>query len=237
MTTLGDSLLTGDCDDLRVSAHIKDCQDVLKGWSDEKALAEWERISEILSECRRSVMLFRRDFRGVDTKSDAQLLSRLFNTMNSMEPSDGQTQLLALGVLVSTRKGDIEGALLLLVDLKEKEKLLNMQATAQNMAHSAARALVGLRLHLEWLLSNAPHFKRGKKIVSGARKGHEIAHGTKTEKEKRKAAYKATVNALYEQHPHWSWTQISEEAGKIHGKSGKTIRNHVDNPTEAANEA
>jgi hypothetical protein len=72
--------------------------------------------------------------------------------------------------------------------------------------------------------------KRGKKILSSAKKGHEEIYGTKKEKQERYKKYQKAIDELNHKNEKLSFTELSNRVGRHFGKSPRTIRNHTTPP-------
>jgi hypothetical protein len=73
---------------------------------------------------------------------------------------------------------------------------------------------------------------RGRKILGGARKGHEAVHGSTEEKSRRYAQYQQSVNELANSNSALSWDAICKKVGEQFGVSGKTISRHTTRPNK-----
>lgn len=79
---------------------------------------------------------------------------------------------------------------------------------------------------------STPHIARGTKILGGARKGHEVVHGSAEEKSRRYAEYQRAVNELVHANSALSWDAICKKAGERFGVSKKTILRHTTRPNK-----
>ena len=91
---------------------------------------------------------------------------------------------------------------------------------------------LGEKRGLALLLGNeyAEAIDRGKKVLKGAKKGHAVIHGNKSELNERKKEYQKKINALHEKNKNLSYTQLSIKGGEYFDVSAKTIRNHTHSP-------
>lgn len=72
-----------------------------------------------------------------------------------------------------------------------------------------------------------PDYERGKKVLGGVLHAHEIAHGTKEEKEKRWRAYFEKCMQAKSEKPHWNLTAVRKKVADDEGVSLKTIERHT----------
>jgi hypothetical protein len=72
-----------------------------------------------------------------------------------------------------------------------------------------------------------PDIRRGQKVLSSAKKGHEALYGTSETKRGTWAKYQQTCDDLWARHPEWSRSSVFQHAAKIHNVSCRTIRNRV----------
>ena len=72
-----------------------------------------------------------------------------------------------------------------------------------------------------------PDAGRGRKVIDGASRGHQIVHGTKEEKERRYAQYQNAVNKQYKENPRRSDTSIAKKVAEDFGVTYKTILRHT----------
>jgi hypothetical protein len=75
---------------------------------------------------------------------------------------------------------------------------------------------------------------RGKKVLEGARSGHEARYGTTEEKLARLTGYQAFIDAAHARRPGRSYEALVEDACKHFGCSAKTIKRHTKNPRKLA---
>ena len=68
---------------------------------------------------------------------------------------------------------------------------------------------------------------RGDKVLQAARKGHAAVHGTKEEKQARRAAHRAAFDEVRVNHPCRSKEWICAHLAKRFGVCSKTIKRHV----------
>lgn len=68
-----------------------------------------------------------------------------------------------------------------------------------------------------------PHARRGKKTLSGSRKGHQTTHGSDDEKQARWSQYAAACIQKKSDHPLWSLTQVRKSVADDVGCSPRTI--------------
>lgn len=74
------------------------------------------------------------------------------------------------------------------------------------------------------LKPNLPDILRGKKIVEGARKGHEATHGTKEKKHAEWAEWQRAVDEFRERNPAWSRREVARHVGEKFDITERTIR-------------
>jgi hypothetical protein len=84
-----------------------------------------------------------------------------------------------------------------------------------------------LRETYEPILESA---ERGRRVLRGAKSGHNAVHGTKEVKLARWAAYKDTLDDLRAKHPSWSYEELKRRTAKKHKCNPKTIGRHCPNP-------
>lgn len=96
-------------------------------------------------------------------------------------------------------------------------------ATAARCAFKLGRAVSEMLIKQDW---EAPALS-GQRSREGAALGARAAYG---DPKQNRQTYQAEVDEVHRRNPSLSWTRISEIAGKRFGVTGKTVRNHCDNP-------
>ena len=82
------------------------------------------------------------------------------------------------------------------------------------------------------LMAIKPDADSGKASREGGKKGNEAQHGTEAERLALSTEYQTFMNSLFLDNPQWSYTRLSDKAGKEFGCSGKTIRRNTTDPTK-----
>ena len=74
--------------------------------------------------------------------------------------------------------------------------------------------------------------KRGKKVLDGAKKGHEETHGTEAAKAQRWAEYQGEFDQILMRRPNLSKTRICELVAEKLNKSRRNVSLHIKDPRE-----
>lgn len=77
-----------------------------------------------------------------------------------------------------------------------------------------------------------PDIERGRKSINSAKKGHEVVHGSKVDKERRWAALQGALDKKMRKNPRLSLTQARKLVAKETQQSFSTVRRHTDDPRE-----
>lgn len=105
-------------------------------------------------------------------------------------------------------------------------ELLDAFLAAKSILRGGIEAYVGTKAMGDLL----PHIKRGQKTLRAARKGHEVTHGTKEEKQARWDEMRRTFDALHAKHQLWTYEELKRQTAKRHKCSSKTVGRHCSNP-------
>jgi len=70
----------------------------------------------------------------------------------------------------------------------------------------------------------------GSKQVSSGRLGAALAHGSPGDRRERHEQMQADAERIYRVNPAQSWRRIAEQVGRMHGVTGRTVRQHCRNP-------
>lgn len=82
-------------------------------------------------------------------------------------------------------------------------------------------------------IESSPDTARGQKTMKSSRKGHEIVHGTKEQKQRRWDEYQDAVNALHAANPRLTYEELAKRTAKDKGVNPKTIKRHTTNPRKS----
>jgi len=70
----------------------------------------------------------------------------------------------------------------------------------------------------------------GGKQVSAGRLGAAIAHGSPGQRRERFEQMQRDALRIFRVNPAQSWRRIAEQVGRMHGVTGRTVREHCENP-------
>lgn len=73
----------------------------------------------------------------------------------------------------------------------------------------------------------APHARRGKKVLKGAKSGHAETHGDERAKADRRAALLDACRAVQRESPRWGLTAVRKAVAERFGVSLRTVERHT----------